>query len=331
MDGFLEEYIKVKSDIVSRVVGPIPFDIYIQRAEGRFTKIFVKGFPIDRQLLEKYRSKKGGSFFFIQNSEKQTYHFYVEKLLEAALSGLGRNSSSKNITLITSEMLDLTLEEVFSKTQLDQKHLEWIQSSMRGCHQVLHQDMDGMIQIMKSLSSRPYAVKHSFMVSIFSLLLARTLGFEAEKSLVSIGLGAMLHDIGMGRLSADLISKKDLSPQDWKEIKEHPQIGYRMISQFKWGGPEVATIVLQHHEQPNGLGYPNGIRDKEIYAPAKIVAIADVFTSLITKRPYQDQCLTPSEAFLLMQNDVGRLDQKMVQFFIKIFIPEVKKAANWVQ
>lgn len=81
----------------------------------------------------------------------------------------------------------------------------------------------------------------------------------------------------------------------------------------------MRSIVIQHHEQPNGQGYPNGLHDKQIYHLAKIVSIGDCFSALISKRPYRD-AFTPIQAIAIMNEDRGKFDLKLLDLFSKIFV-----------
>jgi HD-GYP domain-containing protein (c-di-GMP phosphodiesterase class II) len=142
---------------------------------------------------------------------------------------------------------------------------------------------------------------------------------ESEKTMLSIGLGALLHDIGMSMLTFDPEEQIDLSASERKEIRQHPEFGKRALDAVKTVSPEVRSIVLQHHEQPNGQGYPNALHDKQIYYLAKIVSIADCFSALISKRPYRD-AFTPVQAVSVMNEDRGKFDQRLLDQFSKIFI-----------
>ena len=86
-----------------------------------------------------------------------------------------------------------------------------------------------------------------------------------------------------------------LTPEQWKEIKTHCELGKRQLDMVKGIRPEVLSIVMQHHEQPNGKGYPNNLTGNQIFHPAKIVAIADGFSALLSDRPFRE-AKTPKEA-----------------------------------
>ncbi len=319
-----EDFLKISTAILTRVTGPLPFDIFIKRAEDKFTKIFVKNMNIDKVQLKKYYSDKQVQFFYVHNEARETYSFYVEKLLEASFTD-PKLLTPLQVRQVLNELLKLTLEEVYEKTKIEESTMKWANTTIKGVTQALLTDFEGVCQILKLLASRPYNMKHSFMVSIFSIILGRALGFESSRTLSNVGLGGLLHDVGMTRISKDLIDKPDLEPEEWKEIKEHPQLGVRIIDNVHKGiSSEVRLIVLQHHEQPNGLGYPSGLHDKDIFPLAKIVAIAEVFTSMISKTPYTSKVFSTPEALRMMEHERGHFDLTMLAAFIKTLFPQNK-------
>jgi len=321
------DYLKISTAILTRVTGVLPFDIYIQRAAGKYTKIFVKNMNIDKDQLKKYYSDKQVQFFYVHNEARETYSFYVERLLEASFND-PKLLTPLQVRQVLNEMIKLTLEEVYEKTKIETTTMKWANTTIKGITQALQQDFDGVCQILKLLASRPYNMKHSFMVSIFSIILARALGFEASRTLSNVGLGGLLHDVGMTRISKELIDKPDLDPEEWKEIKEHPQLGVRIIDNVQKGiSSEVRLIVLQHHEQPNGLGYPNSLHDKDIFPLAKIVAITEAFTSMISKTPYTDRIFSTAEALRMMEQERGHYDPAMLESFIKTLFPHNRNKA----
>jgi hypothetical protein len=116
----------------------------------------------------------------------------------------------------------------------------------------------------------------------------------------------------MSRISFNTEEKSDLNAEEWREIKTHPELGKRLVDNVDGMPDEVKLIIGQHHEQPNGNGYPNHLYKNEIYYPAKIVTIADTFTALILPRTYRKKVYNQKEAIELLLYDRGRFDQNMV-------------------
>ncbi len=140
-----------------------------------------------------------------------------------------------------------------------------------------------------------------------------------------MGLGGLVHDIGMAMLPPDIEFKETWTAEEWKMIKEHPHLGYRMLEGVKSISSEVRRIVLEHHERPNGNGYPNNLHGPNIFTLAKIVAIADAFSEKIVLREHKGETIFAADALALMREEQGRFDEKMFGVFSNMFI---KKAAG---
>ena len=128
---------------------------------------------------------------------------------------------------------------------------------------------------------------HSQFVAAYSLLLARAAGIEDPRHLADIERGALLHDIGKIAIP-DFILKKSgwLTPLEKEIVKEHPIVGHEIIREFDFLKKAV-PIVLHHHEQFDGSGYPHGLAGDDIPLDARIFSIADTIDAITSDRPYR--------------------------------------------
>ena len=104
-----------------------------------------------------------------------------------------------------------------------------------------------------------------------------------------------LHDFPMVKLEDGLLYNKDLSDEDFKKIQKHPEIAYEMAS-LMGDHEECALMVYQHHERPDGKGYPNQLTQNEICHGAKIIAICDAYYSMTNLKTYKTNMRTPMRA-----------------------------------
>jgi putative nucleotidyltransferase with HDIG domain len=145
----------------------------------------------------------------------------------------------------------------------------------------------------------PYTHGHCDRVAVLSGRLARSLGC-GEQLVTHIRHGSILHDCGkIGVPEHALNAPGRLSPEDFEFVKMHPVTGCEVA--HRAGLPkEVLNIVLYHHEQYTGSGYPFGLAGDAIPLEARIVAIADVYDALTTTRPYRT-ALSHGEAMAEME------------------------------
>jgi HD-GYP domain-containing protein (c-di-GMP phosphodiesterase class II) len=133
-----------------------------------------------------------------------------------------------------------------------------------------------------------YTKGHSDRVSEYSVLIGKKLGLP-NKDLETLKIGGLFHDIGKIGISDSILLKNGkLTNEEYDEIKRHPIIGKNILSNaaiFQ----NIIPIVLYHHERFDGKGYPYGISDKDIPFLARIVAVADAFDAMTSKRSYRDE------------------------------------------
>jgi HD-GYP domain-containing protein (c-di-GMP phosphodiesterase class II) len=127
---------------------------------------------------------------------------------------------------------------------------------------------------------------HSERVVTFSLRLGRELGLDKEQ-LRSLEFGSLLHDIGkIGVPDAILRKPTRLTDEEWEKMRQHPQLGERILCGIKFL-EGAARVVGQHHEKWDGSGYPRGLRAEEIDLNARIFAVADAFDAITSHRVYR--------------------------------------------
>lgn len=148
----------------------------------------------------------------------------------------------------------------------------------------LHQLVDALAAALDAKSS--YTLGHSERVADLALLLAQRIGLaEVEQQLVHIG--AHLHDIGKIGVPDEVLNKPGrLTDEQFTMIKQHPVIGYHIVSKVKSFG-SISGIVRHHHERFDGTGYPDGLAGPEIPLGARIVAVADAFDAMTAPRIYR--------------------------------------------
>jgi putative nucleotidyltransferase with HDIG domain len=132
----------------------------------------------------------------------------------------------------------------------------------------------------------PYTHGHSYRVSRYAMRLGRGLGLSV-RDLEILEYGALLHDIGKIAIEHEILLKKErLSDQEFLTLKQHPTIGADIVENLKFLR-EAALLVRYHHEQPNGRGYPEGLKGNEIPIGARIILVSDAFDAMTSDRPYR--------------------------------------------
>ena len=164
-----------------------------------------------------------------------------------------------------------------------------------------------------------YTFNHSVNVGILSMALAAYLGMPDDE-LEDIGMAGFLHDIGKTRVGKNILNKPGrLTPDEFSEVKKHPESGAKIISEMGGISPIVAQAVLGHHIRHNFMGYPEWARRLPFSPLREIVALADCYDAITTLRSYQAP-LTPRAALDELQRlaSIGMLEDRLVQKFTEM-------------
>lgn len=169
--------------------------------------------------------------------------------------------------------------------------------------------------IMNTLHEKDeYSEEHSKSVSKIATKLSKHFNIKLNK-ISEITTASLLHDIGKIIIPIDILIKETkLSETEYNKIKEHPEIGFRLLSTMN-NFQGIANIVLHHHERWDGNGYPGNISKESIPIGSRIVAIADTFNAMTTSRPYS-KAKSKQEALAEINRCSGtQFDPNLVKVF----------------
>ncbi len=156
----------------------------------------------------------------------------------------------------------------------------------------------------------PYTYEHSEGVTSVATKLAVYMGFP-EASVREQRRAALLHDIGKLGISNRILDKPGkLMDEEFAKIKEHPALTYRILSRVS-PFRHLASLAASHHEKLDGTGYHQGLSAADLDAPARILAVADVFDALSSHRPYRP-AMPLEKVFSILETN-GHLCPETVQ------------------
>lgn len=133
----------------------------------------------------------------------------------------------------------------------------------------------------------PYTRHHSVRVSEYAVRLARGLG-RSEPEVDEIEYAALVHDLGkIGPQHQHILQKPgSLSHEEQRTLRAHPAAGAEIVAKVR-ALRRASEIVRSHHERPDGLGYPFGLRSEDVPIGARILNVADAFDAMTSDRPYR--------------------------------------------
>ena len=150
----------------------------------------------------------------------------------------------------------------------------------------------------------------------------------AGKDHCDIRTAALLHDVGKVVVPDRVLLKPGLlTEEEWALMEKHVHAGYAIMAGIP-GMEAVAQIILQHHEEYAGGGYPQGLKGEEICVGARIFAVADTFDAITSDRPYRK-----GRSYAVAREEICRcsglqFDPKVVKAFLRIPVQEWTQAAG---
>lgn len=163
-----------------------------------------------------------------------------------------------------------------------------------------------------------YIYHHSLNVCILAINIAAASGYN-EQQVVEIGMGALLHDVGMLLIPKNIRLKNGrLAENEWFDIQKHPMLGLHLLEKIERLPSSVPFIAYQTHERENGKGYPKQRSNRLIHNFAKVVAVADIFEALSSPRTYREGNIPyKSMESLIKMTRQGLISGELVKSFLE--------------
>lgn len=219
---------------------------------------------------------------------------YIKRIQDLSIptiyieDGLGIEDSPPPVSSATVLNATTCLKQSYQQyAQTGKINLNAIRSQVDNIIDELMSNSDILVGMLDLKSYDEYTYQHSISVCILAVMMGVSYGYNRSQ-LQTLGIGAMLHDIGKTNVPLEILNKPGaLSEEDFAVIKKHPWDGFKIIRDSGETTLLSAHVALQHHERMNGKGYPRGLSGQNIHEYGLITAVADMFDALISDRPYR--------------------------------------------
>lgn len=178
-----------------------------------------------------------------------------------------------------------------------------------------HRDIFELFEIVKAKDD--YTYQHNIGVGVLSTLIGRWMNLD-ESELQELSLAASLHDVGKIKIPIEVLNKPGkLSDDEYELIKKHTVFGYELLKETRGLSSVIARVALEHHEREDGGGYPLGLKKNNIHLYSSIVAVADIFHAMSSKRPYHEPISFHEIITEMEHGRFGKLNPYIVSIFIE--------------
>lgn len=311
------EYSPIVLDSINHSSFP-EVELYV-KLDDKFTLYKPDKTKLTIHNIERLR-ENGTEFVYVNIKDSEEVQEHVEMRLADTRAANLLSQYSKN--LICSQMIIKSIDDVFRKPNQA--------AAYHKCHDIIgkvslkFENRDELIKLFSKLEDNfdKYLVNHSAQTTILAMFMAEKLFNAGRDDLINIGVGAMLHDIGMLSVSSDITGKVDaLSDDEYYRVKLHPKYGITLLDNAGIKNQIVQAITLGHHERFDGTGYPRGLVGSGIYRYAMLISICDIYCALTMNRPYK-AASTPEAALRTMRSEGKLFDPEILEGFLGIMEEE---------
>lgn len=311
-----KDYCKVSID--EFVAKPkIDFDVYIKLSESKILKLAHKGQELPKEKLTQYK-QKGLKFLYILKedfSKLISFNIGLAKLMKDR-SEISEQKKMQFLKYTGEVLLERTFIEGIDKESL-QEAKDFLDLTMTAVKES-EESMD-LLQVLSTHSDHVYA--HSLGVSMYVVILARKLGIESSVSLFKLSLAGLFHDVGKKEIDREILDKPRhlVSKAERAAIEGHVVRGQEILNAMKSIPSDVVQIVLEHHEDQQGLGFPMQKHKFNQHPLAKILQCANIFIELTLPGP-NSEGKTAEQAILHIEKLYAqRVDPACLQALRSLF------------
>lgn len=282
----------------------VTFSLYLKVAKGEeghteFTLYLAEGEVLEPCWLEKLKKLKIKQLFFLkQDLEKAIAYLNNHLLIESRDEG----ATTKELCILR-EHLAFSLYAALTAPRLGQ-HVGLAKRPLANLLKLLQNDRRSWNFLLDILYRDYTLYYHSVNVAILAMSMGVFLK-KSRKECLQLGWAGLFHDVGLTEISETLINKREpLTPEEWEMLKKHPCIGYRLLK----GNAEVPVaslrLILEHHENADGSGYPQGLALTRQHPLTRVLALVEAYDGLTIYRPYRPEH-TPFAALKILQEERG--------------------------
>jgi HD-GYP domain-containing protein (c-di-GMP phosphodiesterase class II) len=196
------------------------------------------------------------------------------------------------------------------------------EATVDACMRSVLRNPEAMLWMSRIKNWNEYTAEHCLNVCVLALAFGRHLRMS-EEELRLLGLCGLLHDVGKMRIPTGILDKPGrLTEDEFAVMKQHTLIGHGLLESRAEGlHPLTLDVALNHHERPDGKGYPRGLGEREIAEFARIISVVDAYDAITSNRCYAPEQPSADAQKIIFESRGTQFDEEVALQFIQAIGP----------
>lgn len=293
------------------------YGIYIRMSSAKYIKIAHQGGKLSEDKIKAFKDKGVSHLFIRQEDFSKLVGFTL--LVSKAVSSSGQVDRAKKMRFMqyTGEMIMQQAYVAGTDEALFRNAKDFLSTSM----DVLTADEETYTLLHLLSNHTDYLYAHSLGVSMFSVMIAKQLGWQSPHTLFKLAFAGLFHDIGKKEIPVEVLEKprSTLTQQERALLETHTTRGFEILQSLKTAPTEVILVAYEHHEDILGQGFPQGLQKLKIHPFSLIVSVANVFCEYTIRGPQNAVPRTASAAIQAMKTfKLASLDPQVFEALMKV-------------
>lgn len=269
-------------------VDPIPCDVFLMISPLKYIKLVKANESSAKEIFKRYESK-GISAFYVRREDYFVLSKEIQKILLQSIKEVDEIQAPSLFDVASLQAKNVVMvKEISQNLKMDFVTLENLNQIVDSNVSFIMKSKGTLKNYLKSfMNAGPYLYGHSIMTSHIANYVALRLSWSTTKTMEKLSMAALLHDMA---ISDERLFKLDglenggteaFSEEDLLAFRRHPVLAYNVVSQQSGVLPDVAQIILCHHEEPDGTGFPRGLNATQVSQIACLFNISHFFVSRV--------------------------------------------------
>jgi len=300
----------------------VPFDVYLKiKQKGDTKPHFLRGCPQGEVFQKEWHQKLArlqipSVYFSLRDMDRVMQ--YLQQGVDLVLADNSRSDLEKGTQVCDATHL-WTFQFFNSEDARTGPQIKLALNNLDALFETIKGDRQKMLYLRDIRRTSFHLYTHCLNVALIGMAFTKFLGWDRDK-IKWFGLGALIHDLGLTRTPRAILEKKGkLTEDELSKVKRHPIEGFRMLQDLAFMRWESLQMVLQHHENGDGSGYPEGLKITAIKPWSRILRIIDSYEAMTADRPWRP-AMEPKAALWGMRDDWEKsklFDHNYLKAFVK--------------